>query len=136
MSPDKMLARPVMAIWAALVLIPIAFNFGSEYEGDVFPVVDDVHVVTSSSIGGAVAIYVAFHKRRQCEYLGLNWYKGPRRLIIDFQPGSDLAPQSRPVGDQLAGPWVVHGVSTLEGTHASVVHRCHPLWLTYTNFYP
>lgn len=99
-----------------------------------------------------VDIFVQFDKVRNCDFLveerivdgevvrlnrSLSWYEeNGRRLRIEFEPDDIDLPSSRPRGEQVAGPWRLHGARTTEGTTALVAHRCHPLWLTYSQFYP
>lgn len=99
-----------------------------------------------------VDVYVQFDKVRNCDFLiteavrdgklirlnrSLTWYDAVgQRLRIDFDPADDDLPISRPVGKQYAGPWRLYGTRTTQNTSAIVAHRCHPLWLTYTQFYP
>lgn len=99
-----------------------------------------------------VDIYVQFEKVRNCEFLieevvigdrlvrlnrSLSWYDiNNQRLRIEFPENDDHLPASRPVGEQYAGPWRIYGVNSVAGTTATVAHRCHPLWLTYTHFHP
>uniref|UniRef100_A0AAU7VG06 Uncharacterized protein n=1 Tax=Dinoroseobacter phage vB_DshS_R26L TaxID=3161158 RepID=A0AAU7VG06_9CAUD len=99
-----------------------------------------------------VDIFVQFDKIRQCDFLieerivgdeivrvnrSLSWYDDTgRRLRIEFEPDDVDLPASRPVGEQVAGPWRIHGIRTTDGSTAVVAHRCHPLWLTYSQFHP
>lgn len=99
-----------------------------------------------------VDVFVQFDKVRNCDFLieetvvqeelvrrnrSLTWYDGSgRRLRIEFEPEDIDLPSSRPRGEQVAGPWRLYGTRTTEGTTAIVAHRCHPLWLTYSQFHP
>jgi len=126
-----------MALLILLCFSPVFWSVGSRYEGKFFPVVAGVTIVEVEVLSPDVAFTVAFEKVRQCEFVGLHWYDNTdRRLFLDFSPESAFSPKSRPVGKQLAGPWVLHDVHALEETRAVVQHRCHPLWSTYTEFYP
>lgn len=99
-----------------------------------------------------VDILVQFNKIRSCDFLidervingeverinrSLTWYSATgERLRIDLDPESADLPPSRPTGPQVGGPWRIYGVRTMQGSVAVVAHRCHPLWLTYSQFYP
>lgn len=120
-----------------VVAVPIMWPLAAEMAGRFLPVVTRAEVVQAVPSTDGAAVFVRFEKRRQCEFVGLSWYDTlDRRLRIDFAPHADNAPRSRPVGRQYTGPWLLYGVTDIEGTRATVTHRCHPFWLTYTTFYP
>lgn len=99
-----------------------------------------------------VDVYVQFEKVRDCDFLieeievngkivrvnrSLTWRDlDGRRLLIEFEPEDALLPDSRPTGPAVAGPWRIYGIRAVSNTEAVVVHRCHPLWLTRTQFHP
>ena len=99
-----------------------------------------------------VDVFVQFDKIRNCDFLieeriidgvptrfnrSLTWYsQDGRRLYIEFEPEDVNLPPTRPQGEQVAGPWRISGVRSLESTTAVVAHQCHPLWLTYSQFHP
>lgn len=99
-----------------------------------------------------VDVYVQFDKVRSCDFLterrvidgeevtvnlSLTWYDvANRRMLVEFEPDHMLQPATRPEGLQVAGPWRIHGTRSAQGTAATVAHRCHPLWLTYSRFHP
>lgn len=92
-----------------LSLIPLVTAFGSEFEGRLFPVVEQLEILTIVPDGEKSLIYVRFEKIRECEYVGIGWYEEVdgqlRRVKLDLRPdGSD---SNRPVGRQVAGPWSV-----------------------------
>lgn len=130
------------------VIIPLV-----DEQGHRLPIVE--HEEPSPEDGPAyVDVWVQFEKVRQCEFLrnfqdpndttipvllrsSLSWYTlGGQRLRVQFADQSSELPESRPVGRQLAGPWRIFGVRTVEDTYAIVAHRCHPLWITYSKFFP
>jgi hypothetical protein len=118
--------------------IPFAFPVLARYEGEWFPVVENVSVEREEYNELGAFINVRFDKVRSCEFIGISWYDDfGQRLIINFNPAEADLPTSRPVMDeQTAGPWQLVGLTTLEGSIAIVSHRCHPFWTTFTNFYP
>jgi len=123
-------------------------------EGNRLPVVVQEEPSPEGAAEPYVDVWVQFNKVRQCEFLkdfqdptnsripvllrsSLSWYNtSGQRLRVEFDPLDDEMPTTRPVGKQIAGPWRIFGVRTVEDTYAIVAHRCHPLWLTYTKFYP
>jgi hypothetical protein len=91
---------------------------------------------------GIIEFYVKFDKKRQCDFLGIAWYRGDERLVLKFEASSSLSPATRIVGPQFTGPWQLSAPSgfapltTMKGTKARVLHRCHPIWTTITQIYP
>jgi len=116
----------------------------SQYEGVWFPVVENMEIEELGKDEDNLGIYVTarFDKIRACEFEGISWYNnvGVRSpIIFEAQADGDQGeiPRTRPaLVDQQAGPWHLIGVDQLEGSMAIVSHRCHPLWITYTRFYP
>lgn len=150
-SLDKLLSRTMIVVIVVLVCIPLYWPVAAQYEGVLFPVVQPVYdrgtalpLVTEETAAKCpecslpyVDIYVQFDKIRSCEFKGLSWYDATNhRLKVVFDVEADYAPRSRPAGKQVAGPWRIHGVSTVKNTKAIVHHNCHPLWQTVTTFYP
>jgi hypothetical protein len=89
-------------------------------------------VVASKVVdGNDVVIQGTMRKRRACEFIA-----PPRARTIDgvslqvksMGSGLSWAPSSQP---QQYGPWRIYGgaASTFE---MYLVHRCHPLWLTFS----
>jgi hypothetical protein len=147
-APDRnqllawILSLPGILLLCAVGLIPIAFPIFSKYEGQWLPVVTNVETVALDYVAEGILVDVEFDKVRQCEFIGISWYDSFReRVPIVFNPEperpetTDL-PRSRPVmEDQRAGPWLLLGIDTLDGSIAIVSHRCHPYWITYSMFY-
>lgn len=161
-----LLSWPAIVLSLCVVLTPLFFSLGSRYEGVISPVViplldeegNELPVIVRQLSSGPnaprpyVDFYVQFDKVRDCDFLteevlidgefvtlnrSLNWYDADRnRLVLSLEPDSRLLPPSRDRGTQVAGPWRLYGVTDLVDTFAVVSHRCHPLWLTKTVFYP
>lgn len=128
-------AAAFMAICMALT--PAIFSIGPHLETRFFPVVRETRILNEERVAGGVSFYVEFRKVRQCEFQGLAWYVGAVRVPLDFSPTPTNAPRSRPPGDQSTGPWLVATQqNTVEGNTAYAYHRCHPLWVTISEFYP
>lgn len=136
MSADHILSRAAMFGLLVLLGIPVLYPYGSIIEGQLLPVTSRAEVVEVETAKSGIEIYVRFEKRRQCEFVGVHWYLENLRLPLQFFDQPDASPTSRPVGDQYTGPWFVGGISSVNGTRAYAVHKCHPLWNTVTEFYP
>lgn len=132
----KLLSPVPWLLLLGLASIPAMYSVGRIIESRFWPVVVNVSVEGETTVAEGVTFYVAFDKVRRCEFVGINWYDGARRVGIEFEPNSHLYPKSRPRGGQYAGPWLVRDTRSLHGTRAVAVHSCHPLWLTETQFYP
>tara|TARA_R100001143_G_C3352849_1_gene130594 strand:+ start:1659 stop:2087 length:429 start_codon:yes stop_codon:yes gene_type:complete len=132
------LSLPTLLCLVIVGSIPFAFPILANYEGQWFPVVENVEVQETLINEEGAFINVRFDKVRSCEFIGISWYDDfGQRLIINFAPNEAELPVSRPVGDdQFTGPWQLVGLTSLEGSRAIVSHRCHPFWTTFTNFYP
>lgn len=126
----------------------VAFTFltiGPWVESAVFPVVSKLVITARHDNGdGTTTIYAYFRKLRDCDFVGISWYRGrqdgefervPVQLIR--KPG-DISSPNRPVGAQRSGPWII-GVPIGEvdtNSFAELTHHCHFLWPTKTRFYP
>jgi len=126
-------------------LIFTVFAVGPALETRYWPVVSKVEIISiEAGVGDTTIVRAAFRKLRDCEYVGTAWYEGTRpdnfervSMTVLREPGDTSSP-SRPVGQQKAGPWVI-GMpldSLLNKSFAQLTHRCHPFWMTTTNFFP
>ena len=131
----RSMSTALVLLGISLAMLPTLFTIGPRIEAAWFPVVRDVELINEEETRAGTSFYVSFRKVRQCEFLSLVWYEGPVRLTVDFEPSSEDAPRTRPVGDQYAGPWLARNLHGLKGSRAFVYHRCHPLWTTITPFY-
>ena len=119
-----------------LAVIPFAWPALSDQEGKLFPVLSTLEIVSYDKQPEGVYLYVEFAKLRQCEFIQMVWYRGNAIIPLITRPDDpSTIPITRPVGEAVSGPWLLETFS-LQGTNAIVQHRCHPLWYTYTNFYP
>ena len=135
-----------MIILVLFGLIPILMPIVSQYEGEFFPVVRNVEIVEveleSESPELGIVVEVMFDKVRACEFIAIRWFDRYGGTVpVLFEPDLEeieVTPVfTRPVMDgQRAGQWKLIGLDELEGSVAIVSHRCNPLWLTYTRFYP
>ncbi|CTQ50913.1 hypothetical protein [Jannaschia donghaensis] len=131
------LSKGAVTLAVCMALTPAVFTAGPLIESRLFAVVSGT-VVTGTRVDPRGMLFnVWFRKSRPCEFIGLAWYDGDVRLRIDFHPSLPVqpVPRTRPPGGQAAGPWLLRGVESLQGTRAVTLHRCHPLWLTISEFY-
>ncbi len=135
MSDTNWVSGPALTVGICLALTPAMFGIGPWLESRLFPVVRETRISDTYDSDDGISFFVAFRKVRQCEFLGLVWYEHGMRLVVDFEPYSDQAPRSRPTGEQFTGPWLVRGLQRLKNSSAYAYHRCHPLWVTISNFY-
>lgn len=137
-----MLSFPFLSLLILIGLVPIVFPLMSEYEGRIFPVVKNIKVEVIDKKENGIFINVSFDKVRACEFIGISWYDQFGNTIpIIFEASArgenGEIPRTRPaLPGQKAGPWELIGLQSLQGSMAIVSHRCHPLWITYTHFYP
>ena len=123
------------AMLVAFAAVPAVWPVGAWIEGRVFPVATPYEITRQEKVADGVLFHVRFDKLRSCQFLGIQWYRGARRIVLDLEPDSDKFPKSRPAGAQEIGPWLLRGEATVDGTWSIVQHRCHPLWVTETLMY-
>lgn len=121
------------------------YTVGPDIETRFFPVVGKLVIERMDKVDEkTTTIDAYFNKLRNCDYLGIAWYRGQRDsgfervpLILLRATGDDSSP-NRPVGAQRSGPWVVtipiDEVKT--NSFVELKHQCHPFWVTTTEFYP
>ena len=123
-------------VWAVGPALETKFN----------PVVSKLEILRTEpgEIEGTTNVYAAFRKLRECEYIGITWYKGSRdgefeRVpVILLRDPDDTSSPNRPVGYQKAGPGVI-GMSEADlrtNSFAELKHSCWPFWVSTTWFYP
>lgn len=146
---NKWVMAGFKSLLAAVILVSVFFTIwaiGPSVETSRFPVVGKLTIITAvENPDGFTEIHAAFRKMRDCEYIGIQWFKVNAddgsfvRIPVELlREEGDTTSPNRPVGYQKAGPWIVH--ANLEdfqhNTFATLTHRCHPFWMTTTNFYP
>ena len=116
---------------------------GPRWEGQLLPVGGNFMIVESTRTITGFDISGTFEKFRQCEYLGMVWYrqgtKIARRvsLSVKDQPAGTIT--SRAPGLQWFGVWALGRPEKAEGPdiyYGVVEHDCHPLWYTATKIGP
>jgi hypothetical protein len=122
----------ILAIWLGGI-------YGGKIEGRYFPVVVNTAVTEIERVGDIESrVWGSSEKVRQCAFERIEWYIGSEdaysRVAVSFEERS----KARPDGDLSFGPWLIRMTpeEVLHRSFAVVVHRCHPLWLTETRFYP
>jgi hypothetical protein len=142
-----------LLIFTQIILVPIAivwiliglFHYGPAIETALFPVVEKLVIVGEREApGGKTEIDAYFVKVRNCEYVGIAWFvheadQVDRRVSVELlRRPEDTSSPNRPVGAQRAGPWIIDiPFGELRETSAAVLyHKCHPFWLTTTEFFP
>lgn len=133
-----------IGVVAALILI---FTIGPWVETRLFPAVSKLNILTMTpNAAGDTIITASFDKKRDCEYIGIAWFHGRRGsdmgfervpLILQRREGDTSSP-NRPMGRQQAGPWII-AIPPAEiagNSFAELYHRCHPFWVSRTEFYP
>lgn len=137
MSKLIFLTRAAAFMAICMALTPAIFSVGPHLETRFFPVVVGTSLQNQERVEGGVSFFVRFTKVRQCEFLGLAWYVGQVRVPVNFAPTATNSPRTRPPGPQYTGPWLVAThEDTVSGNIAHAYHRCHPLWVTISEFYP
>lgn len=153
MSPLEPLARLLLASFKTFCVVAIVLamlwttlTIGPHLEARYFPVASRLQITAMEDTGrGTTRVWASFTKLRDCEFLGLSWYRGSRaggfervHVALQPRPDGDLSGLTRPLGWQFAGPWEV-GMPANEipdGSFARLAHRCHIFWVSMTEFYP
>jgi hypothetical protein len=121
------------------------FMVGPAIETRIFPAVSKLQILSLAEKDGQALVMAQFTKLRgECEYLGIAWFKGSPEgdfervpVVLQRQEGDNSSP-NRPPGTQRAGPWII-GMTPAElmtSSFARLSHRCHPFWVTTTDFWP
>lgn len=131
----------VVVVFAAIFTL---FAVGPPLETRFWPVTSKLTIISLEADADGNAIITAeFTKRRDCQYLGISWYRGRpdgyfERATIVLRKAGDESGSTRPPGTQRGGPWFI-GIPVDEirtNSFAQLAYRCHPLWVTTTDFYP
>ena len=153
-NPAVILSKRAVALLILIGSIPVIWPAGTKYEGSILPVVENVSIkfdhlteVEMPREDGArvltksMVVRVGFDKVRACEFRGVFWFNEDRRRVpVIFLDDFGALPATRPVEDaQDAGPWILVGIGSEEELAKSVAFvqsKCHPLWKTFTPFFP
>ena len=135
MSAKTLTSAVLSNIGVSLLTFMLALPMIPFTERALFPVVGPLTFETVEEQGGHLASYVAFEKYRSCQFVALSFVQFGDRIRVDFPDGDENLPVSRPEGEYVTGPWVLH-TDTLDGLEITVEHRCHFLWNTFTKLYP
>lgn len=152
MSHSRLIDASILAFkafCATVIFFALSFSVymvGPAIETRYFPAVSKLRILSLEPDGpsGMSRIQAEFTKLRNCEYLGIAWFLrdeigGFERvpIILQRRPG-DLSSPNRPTGVQRAGPWLVALKPDIlkHQSFALLSHKCHPFWITTTEFYP
>jgi len=116
-----------LSVFVICQLVMISINYRN-IESVFFPVVTELTLVESATREGipGMVVFVSFEKLRGCEFIGLQVSDNiGNRVSIDFQDVNETDDNyfSRPVGDNIAGPWWID-TQDWEGIRISAVHHC------------
>ncbi len=150
MSNKQHLAAAIVRIVCAFItfvaLVFTLYRIGPYLETQYLPVVSKLEILSAVPRNGGMQteLRAAFRKTRDCEYIGLAWFVGDRQTqfdrvsIILMRDQGDTSSPSRPLGYQKAGPWLlsIPPDDVKKRSFAQLFHRCHPFWMTVTEFYP
>jgi hypothetical protein len=124
----------------------VLYAVGPWVETRFFPVVEKLQILRAEpgDDGATTVLHAAFRKIRDCEYIGMSWFRGDRAESFERVPvvlmrrEGDTSSPNRPLGYQRAGPWVIHVPPDELATKSFAIlhHRCHGLWTSNTEFYP
>lgn len=121
------------------------FTAGPAIETRFWPVLSKLTIVEVKPLTDETsAVRAEFTKLRNCDYLGIAWYRGSeqrdfeRISMTPMKEPEDTSSPNRPVGTQRAGPWrlTMPAEEVAGNSFVQVFHRCHPFWTTMTRFYP
>lgn len=124
-----------LGLWAltAAVFVAAAIStvmLAQKLEHELMPVVTDFRVVRNEHIDGSIMVSGTMRKVRSCEFVQVVAYSGETRLKLELLDAGDAT--TRAEGVQTWGPWRLTPEKH-DPLHIHAIHRCHPLWLTFTD---
>lgn len=119
---------------ALLLALPIYGPVMPAVEGWLLPVTTKIAPVNLVADGEGMDFRFQFTKMRACEYLGTEARMAGYHLEF-YQKVDPGGHSTRMVGAQTSNLWHLNA-KTLDGVTIWFIHRCSPLWLTYTLAYP
>lgn len=130
-----LLRHIVPAFLALILLIVVFYERVGIIEGTLYPVVSNTELVNARRIPEGMSAELRFYIKRDCQPLELTWYKDERIVPVFHSAGLDPKIHDLSVGWRISGPWTFIGIESLKDVSASIKHRCHPLWITTSQFY-
>lgn len=125
----------VFSAMLAGVFVAFALTIGGQVEGYIAPVAGNTSIEAIEEVGAThTRIRGRSKKRRECEYVRLEFRTAYGTVApVIFEEGTN----DRGEGRFTFGPWLVQMSSEqIETARVVTYHRCHPLWLTETRWYP
>ena len=141
-------ALSVKAVCAAVIFLATVQTLlilAPAMETRFWPPVSKLTILSmTENENGHTVVDAYFTKIRECEYIGISWFQGDpagqfeRVPILVLRREGDTSSPNRPVGSQKAGPWIISlPMEQVKGNSFSrLYHRCNPLYVTTTDFYP
>lgn len=137
----------LMAIFGAwvmvLVAVPAFFEFGPKLERRFNPVISKMEILSIEPAEGGAHVTVRAEKYRTCKFLGIFWHRLDagnvlHDVYIVTRRAGDQRSSTRPLGEQVMGPWFIDMQHDQVRAHSVVTlnYECHPLWTTSMEFYP
>lgn len=141
----RYILETAIAVCGAFVALAFLTILLANFEGDWFPVTDQLDPGRIVEVEGGILIHPSFEKRRACTYVSVQFFRGSRDGIrqdveIDLKYGQGKPDRNvtRPTGAHRTLPWFI-GMSKQEfltNSFSIVSHRCwNPLYLTHTVFW-
>jgi hypothetical protein len=132
--------------WTSTAVVTIGFLaawflslYAGKIEGALFPVVVDTKIESANRISSLnTRVYGSAKKLRECSFVRIDWFLGTPDLGTYVPVTFEEQSKVRPAEGFQFGPWVLRmsPEEVKDFSYAIVYHRCHPLWLTETRFYP
>jgi len=144
----RIICLTMTLIYKCLLIFLVCAAFfinGQEIEKRFFPVVTDSEIIRSETVSAtSVDAWFVFEKKRNCTFVDLDFYTidpvngRHHRVLYEFLSDKGLPPASRPVGKQFGGAWRIEiSPEAFTGEILAIVHhRCHPFWVTESQFFP
>ena len=132
--------------WASTVAVTLAFLliwllslYAGKVEGALFPVVVDTKITSADRISSLnTRVTGSATKLRECSFVRIEWFLGTPKLSAYIPVVFEERSKVRTAEAFQFGPWILRmsPEEVRDFSYAIVYHKCHPLWLTETRFYP
>lgn len=147
MTPRKIAAEAARDEWrvvrcpviAAIVfLLAVTLQIPQRVEGALWPVIVGTDITKTHEAGDETLFYGRATQVRSCGFDRMEWFLDDGHNFSRVDVTMLETGKIRRPGGFAFGPWSVRlsRADLRQRTYAIVYHRCHPLWLTATKFYP